>query len=283
MSREAAIVSAVAFLEDPSTQSAPLGVKMKYLREKYKMTQGDIETAMTRVGTGGATQPEPAAALAAAAAKDAEVKAWVEGAWRAVLLEQPADPMVAMAEKCREKSAADQAARSAGGGAAPVSAAPALAAAAAVERTPAPQAVGMQSNHSFIKKRLQVQKVPEFLQKAAAKHQAEGVELFKAKDYEAAMYKFEAALKQNPKLTQLLSYTSQCKQKLGKLEEALAAAEECVAAEPSFVGGYKQLATAQLANGDDDKARDTIANGIKNVPANKAEPLQKMLSAALKK
>ena len=141
----------------------------------------------------------------------------------------------------------------------------------------------MANNHSFIKKRLQTQTVPDFLQKAAAKHQAEGVELFKAKDYEASMYKFEAALKQNPKLTQLLSYKSQCKQKLGKLEEAIAAAEECVKGEPSFVGGYKQLATAQLANGDDDKARDTIADGIKNVPANKAEPLQKMLSAAVKK
>jgi hypothetical protein len=79
------------------------------------------------------------------------------------------------------------------------------------------------------------------------------------------------------------SYTSQCKQKLGRLQQAVAAAEECVSAEPSFAGGYKQLATAQLANGDADKARDTLTQGIKNVPANKAEPLQKMLSAALKK
>ena len=36
------------------------------------------------------------------------MKAWVEGAWRAVLLDQPADPMAAMAAKCREKSAANK-------------------------------------------------------------------------------------------------------------------------------------------------------------------------------
>ena len=105
----------------------------------------------------------------------------------------------------------------------------------------------MQSNKNFIKKKLQVQKVPDFLQKAAAKHQAEGVEQFKAKNYELALEKFEAALKQNPKLTQLLSYTSQCKLKLGKHDAAIVDAEECIKSELSFAGGYKQLAAAQRA------------------------------------
>jgi len=257
MSREAAIVAAVKFLEDPSTHSAPLGVKMKYLREKFKMSQADIETAMTRVGTG---------ASGGKADPNAEVRTFLESAYAEVLREQPPDPMAALAERCRAKAASLAAVQ-----------APPVA-----NRTPAASSVGMQSNKSFIKKKLQVQKVPEFLQKAAAKHQAEGVEQFKAKNYEVALEKFEAALKQNPKLTQLLSYTSQCKLKLGKLDAAITDAEECVKAEPSFAGGYKHLAAAQRAKGDMEAARAALTAGIKAVPANKAEPLQKALSGLLK-
>ena len=258
MSREAAIVAAVKFLEDPSTQSAPLGVKMKYLREKFKMPQADIETAMTRVGSGpGKVDP------------NAEVRKFLEESYASVLREQPADPMAALADRCRAKAAS-------------LTDAPTSAATATVNRTPAASSAGMQSNKSFIKKKLQVQKVPDFLQKAAAKHQAEGVEQFKAKNYELALEKFEAALKQNPKLTQLLSYTSQCKLKLGKHDAAIADAEECIKSEPSFSGGYKQLAAAQRAKGDAEAARTTLTAGIKAVPAGKAESLQKALSALLK-
>ena len=53
----------------------------------------------------------------------AALKAWVEGAWRAVLLEQPADPMAAMAAKCREKSAANKKQKAGGAAAIPVAAA----------------------------------------------------------------------------------------------------------------------------------------------------------------
>lgn len=266
MSREAAIVAAVKFLEDPSTQSAPLGVKMKYLKAKFKMQQTDIETAMMRVGT--------SAAAGGAVDPNAEVRSFLEGAFSQVLREQPADPMAALAQRCRAK-AASSTGTSAN--------APVPAVAAAASRIPAASSVGMQSNKSFIKKKLQVQKVPEFLQKAAAKHQSEGVTRFKEKNYELALEKFEAALKQNPKLTQLLSYTSQCKQKLGKVDAAIADAKECVENEPTFAGGYKQLAAAQLSNGDRDAAKATLSMGIAAVSAKKAEPLQKLLSALLKK
>jgi tetratricopeptide (TPR) repeat protein len=259
MSREAAIVAAVKFLEDPSTQGAPLGVKMKYLREKFKMPQADIETAMTRVGT-------------------AEKKSSAKRDYTAGYLDAYKALDLAAIKQLAATEAAAAPAEAAGSG---ESKAPA--AVAAANRTPAASSVGMQSNKSFIKKKLQVQKVPDFLQKAAAKHQAEGVEQFKAKNYELALEKFQAALKQNPKLTQLLSYTSQCKQKLGQLAASIADAEECVRTEPSFAGGYKQLAAAQQANGDAEAATATLTAGIKAVPAGKAEPLQKMLSAALKK
>jgi tetratricopeptide (TPR) repeat protein len=226
------------------------------------MAQADIETAMTRVGAnGGKVDP------------NVEVRQFLEVAYAEVLREQPANPMAALAERCRAKAASAPGAQAGW---------TTLAATAAANRTPAASSVGMQSNKTFIKKKLQVQNVPDFLQKAASKHQSEGVEHFKAKNYEVALEKFEAALKQNPKLTQLLSYTSQCKQKLGKLDAAIADAEECVKSEPAFAGGYKQLAAAQRANGDMDAARATLTEGIKTVPASKAESLQKALSALLK-
>ena len=225
------------------------------------MPQADIETAMTRVGAdGGKVDPH------------VEARQFLEVAYAEVLREQPADPMAVLAKRCRAKAASKNGAKAGG---------PTPAAAAAASRTPAASSVGMQSNKTFIKKKLQVQKVPDFLQKAAAKHQAEGVEQFKAKNYEVALEKFEAALKQNPKLTQLLSYTSKCNQKLGKIDAAISDAAECVKSEPSFAGGYKQLAAAQRANGDAEAARATLAAGIKAVPTTKAESLQKVLSGLL--
>ena len=238
MSREAKIAAAATFLSDPATASAPLGAKMQYLRKQHGLTQAEVEQAIARVSA------PPSSAAAAAGRPEPDVAAFYAASGGA-----------------EEQAFVSYYRHPAGAGA------------------PESKLIreGMSANRSFVQDRLRAMPVSAERKKAAEAHREAGVLSYQKGSYDKALTDFRAAISKNPTLTQLLSYTSNCLAKLGQHAAAAEDAASCVASNPAFVGGYKQLATAQRAMGKAEEAIATLTKGIQACPKAKVGPLQAML------
>jgi len=158
--------------------------------------------------------------------------------------------------RLRSAAAAQQRAKAGaggeGGGAATTSTTTAASASAGgVPSTPAPPA--QESWREFVP--------------AAEAHKEAGTLAFKAGDYAAAAAEYREALRADPTSHVLESNLSIALLKLGKADEAHAAAKRCVDLEPTFPKGWYRLGQAHQALGHLSQASAAYERGLRVSPA----------------
>jgi tetratricopeptide (TPR) repeat protein len=216
-----------------------LMTRSRYLRERFDMSQEQVEQALLR--SQAAIPPPRATAppnISRPSTREERLRAWVE------LLSSNTSAAGAAEDSALRSVRAEQ----------------------------------MSRTREFVKQRSRTLQVTQSMLSAAEQCQERGVRHFQAGELPKALAAFELAMTKNPKATQLLSYTATIRVKLGEQQQAIQDANECIRLHPTFAGGYKAKATALDSGGDAEAALRTLDAGLASVTGNekKKAPLAKL-------
>lgn len=104
--------------------------------------------------------------------------------------------------------------------------------------------------------------------KTAEEEKVIGNKAFAAKDYDKAITHYTSAIKLDHKNHVYYSNRSVSYVGIGKFEEAVIDAKECIRLNPTFIKGYYRLATSETEMNEFDMALSTIKRGLKIEPKN---------------
>ena len=164
-----------------------ISVKMKYLRERHHLTQAQVEATLLLAHAPPSEAPPASAAETTAAVAAATAETSMVGFYKnAHILFDEREPVLADFYSHGRRTAN-------------------VVADAAAHAARSARVSAMESNRNFVKSRAQT---PAFLVAKADEIKTKGIQLYQAGKLLEAMDAFRDAMSKNPKLSQLLSYTS---------------------------------------------------------------------------